>query len=195
MPAVAPAPAIENGYVTYGSLNYFPTASKPALDLWAAVLAAKAESRLILNVPSGAARQRVEDHFAARNVSPDRLEFVFTATRNEMVRVYQRVDILLDPIPCNGLMSSCDGLWMGLPLVTLTGPAGTGGVGRSIVSNIGLPELAAESSEQYVNLAADTDRWLQQRPQLRQRMADSPLMDSRGYARDVEMAFREMYHL
>ena len=120
-----------------------------------------------------------------------------TCRRPEYLKLYQRMDIGLDPVPCNGHTTSLDAFWMGVPTLTLVGKTVVGRAGWSQLCNLGLKELAAETPEQYVALAArlagDLPRLQELRGTLRQRMLRSPLMDAKRFARHVEQAYRQMW--
>ena len=107
---------------------------------------------------------------------------------------YQDFDLCLDPCPYTGGVTTMDALWMGVPVITLAGRTGVGRSGVSILSNVGLPELIAQTPEQYIDravaLAGDLDKLSELRGGLRQRMQESPLMNGKQYAADVEAAFR-----
>jgi predicted O-linked N-acetylglucosamine transferase (SPINDLY family) len=107
------------------------------------------------------------------------------------------VDIALDTFPYHGTSTTCDALWMGVPVVTLAGQSHVSRVGLSLLSNIGLPELVATTVDEYVgvavNLATDRDRLKRLRLTLRERMQNSPLMDSPTFARNLEAAYRQMW--
>ena len=113
------------------------------------------------------------------------------------LQTYSEIDIALDPFPYAGGITSLDALWMGVPLVTLSGETAVGRGGRSILTNIGLPELIAHSTEQYariaLDLAKDANRLQQLRSGMRERMQASPLLDANGFARDVEAAYRQAW--
>ena len=106
-------------------------------------------------------------------------------------------DIGLDPFPCNGGTTTCDALWMGVPVVTLAGRTAVGRGGVSILSNLGLPELIAQTPQQYIQIASDLPmdaaRLGELRRTLRQRMRASPLMNAPRFARNVELAYRQMW--
>jgi predicted O-linked N-acetylglucosamine transferase (SPINDLY family) len=110
---------------------------------------------------------------------------------------YHQVDIALDPFPYNGTTTTCEALWMGVPVVTLRGDRHAGRVGASLLTQVGLPDLIAASVEEYVEIAAalagDAARLSDVRRSLRQRMAASPLCDGRAFARKIESAFRSMW--
>jgi predicted O-linked N-acetylglucosamine transferase (SPINDLY family) len=110
---------------------------------------------------------------------------------------YQRIDVALDPFPYGGGTTTCDALWMGVPVVSLAGQTAVGRGGVSILSNVGLPELIAQTPEHYVQVAAklaqDLPRLSQLRATLRERMQASPLMNAPRFARNVEAAYRTMW--
>ena len=107
-------------------------------------------SRLLLQAPAGRARQRVIDRFVAGGIAKERLEFVGMQGWEGYLESLSRLDVALDPFPYGGGITSCDAIWMGVPVVTLSGETAVGRGGRSILSNIGLPELVAETPEEYV---------------------------------------------
>lgn len=163
------------------------------MSLWARVLEAVENSRLLVHCPQGSHRDGVLDIFQRHGVSPQRLELVGYQSWADYIQTFGRIDVALDPFPYGGGITTCDGLWMGVPTVTLSGRTAVGRGGRSILANIGVPELTAHSQQEYVHLAADFDRWIQLRPALRDRMLASPLMDAPRLARDVEAAYARMW--
>jgi predicted O-linked N-acetylglucosamine transferase (SPINDLY family) len=196
-PEIAALPAEGAGFVTFGCLNNFAKVSPAALDLWAEILQATPQSRLLLHAPAGSCREEVVRRFECREVSAERLEFVGAQPWDQYVRCVQRIDIGLDPFPYGGGITTCDALWMGAPVVTLSGKTAVGRGGCSILSNIGLPELMAKTPEQYVqiavSLAADLSRLNTLHSSLRNRMEASPLRDAKRCARDIEAAYRQMW--
>jgi predicted O-linked N-acetylglucosamine transferase (SPINDLY family) len=194
-PPIAPAPLLANGFPTFGCLNSFAKASPSFLDLCAQILGSHPRSRMILYCPPGAHRSGVLQRFATRGVDADRIEMLGKQPWLDYIRTYNRIDIALDPFPHGGGITTCDALWMGVPVVTLSGQTAVGRGGRSILSNLGLPELVANSREEYAHLVGDFGRWIQLRGDLRERMSASPLLDSAAFARDVEQAYRQMWRL
>jgi protein O-GlcNAc transferase len=196
-PEVSLPPSLANGFITFGCLNNFAKVSGDALELWADVLSAVPGSRLLLSTGVGSHRKAVIDRFARRGISADRLELIGWQPWERYVQQLSSVDIALDPFPYNGGITSCDALWMGVPVVSLSGRTAVGRAGRSILSNIGLREMVADTPEGYiqiaVGLANDQPRLRELRATLRQRMEQSPLMDAPRFARDVEAAYRQMW--
>ena len=131
-------------------------------------------------------------------VEVGRVEFMGKVpTLAEHLGSYGRVDIALDTYPYHGTTTTCEALWMGVPVVTLAGRTHASRVGVSLLTNAGLPELIANTAEQYVEIAAklagNTARLAELRANLRGRMASSPLMDAPHFARNVEQAYRQMW--
>ncbi|MGD0389409.1 MAG: tetratricopeptide repeat protein [Tepidisphaeraceae bacterium] len=196
-PDPAPPPAATVGYVTFGCLNKFVKVSPPALDLWAEILRGVPQSRLIVHSHPGAHLDAVRERFAGKGISPDRLEFPGWQPWAQYARTYGRIDIALDPFPWGGGITTCDALWLGVPVVSLVGRTAVGRGGASILANVGVPELIAPAPEQYVQiateLAKDLPRLAELRRTLRGRMLASPLMDGPRFARNVEAAYRQMW--
>ena len=130
-------------------------------------------------------------------IDPRRIEFVGFMPVANYFQEYQRIDVALDPFPYGGGTTTCDALWMGVPLISRQGRTAVSRAGFSILSNIGLPELVGNSPEQYVQIAADLagdlPRLAHLRATLRQRMERSPLMDARQFTHDLENAYRTMW--
>jgi predicted O-linked N-acetylglucosamine transferase (SPINDLY family) len=190
-PEVGPQPAAVLNRITFGCLNNFCKVSDAALALWARVLDATPGSRLLLLAPPGVARQRVLKFLG------DRVDFVESQPRREYLLTYQRIDLGLDTIPYNGHTTSLDSLWMGVPVVTLIGKTAVGRAGFSQLSNLGLSDLAAESPDQFVKIAAslvgDLPRLRRLRWTLRQKMRASPLTDAGKFTRSIEAAYRSVW--
>jgi predicted O-linked N-acetylglucosamine transferase (SPINDLY family) len=190
-------PALQNGFVTFGCLNQFAKVSPTALDLWVRILQAIPESRLVIQAQPGSHLESVRDRFLQGGIAATRLEFVPRVPRADYFRRYLQLDLGLDPFPYNGHNCTIESLWMGVPVVTLAGRTAVARGGVSILSNAGLPELIARSTEEYVNiavgLARDHERLAELRRGLRTRMLASPLTDGKGYTAAVEAAFRVMW--
>ena len=195
--AVVPLPAQEGGSVTFGCLNNFCKVSDPVLTAWTRLLRALPDSKLLLYAKEGSHRDRVVDRFRADGVNPLRIEFTGKVQAEAYFAMYDRIDIALDTFPFGGGTTTCDALWMGVPVISLAGKTGVGRGGLSILSNIGLPELVARSEDQYVHLAAglahDHSRLGHLSSTLRERMERSPVMDAPGFARNIESAYRRMW--
>ena len=196
-PPARELPMASNGQVTFGCLNSFAKVSAPALQTWAELLARVPRSRLIVHAPAGPHRDRALHIFHQRGISDDRVEFVPRMSIEEYFAAFGRIDIALDPFPCPGGTTTCDGMWMGVPVITLAGDCAARRGGVSLMSLIGLPDLIADTAAQYIEvasaLAGDSDRLSDLRRTLRERMRRSPIMGEREFARDVERCYLEMW--
>lgn len=196
-PAVGPLPARTNGYVTFGCLNNFGKVNPATLQLWARVLSAVPQSRLVLLSALGGHRTRVLTNFQNLGVSAERIDFIGLQSRQNYLAAYHRIDVGLDTLPYNGHTTSLDSYWMGVPVVTLVGKTTVGRAGWSQLSNLRLIELAAHSSDEFVGiavtLAQNLSRLTEMRASLRERMRGSPLMNGPAFARDVENAYRVIW--
>ena len=194
---VAKLPAATAGHITFGCLNNFGKVSEAALLTWVRLLEALPGSRLVLSAKQGSHRERVRQLFAQRGVSPERVEFVDRLGMMDYFRLYDGIDVALDPFPHCGGTTTCDALWMGVPVVSLIGTTAANRGGLSILSNAGLPQLAVADTTDYVrcavDLANDLSRLKDLRATLRQRLRSSPLLDAPGLARAVEAAYRSMW--
>jgi predicted O-linked N-acetylglucosamine transferase (SPINDLY family) len=194
---VQPPPAVNTGAVTFGCMNEFCKINEPMLRLWANLLAAVPPSRLLVSAPKGSHRDRLLRILEANGVAPGRAGFVERAPLADYFALYHTIDIALDTVPYGGGTTTCDSLWMGVPVVSLKGQRAVGRGGYSILSNIGLPELVASTPDDYVQIAAqlagDLPRLADLRLTLRQRMQRSPLMDAPRFARNIEAAYRRMW--
>jgi predicted O-linked N-acetylglucosamine transferase (SPINDLY family) len=201
MPAVTPLPALSGKPIIFGSLNILPKISPATIDLWSQVLSQIPNSRLILKsylglgIPSVA--KRLLDQFAAAGISPDRIELhAKIPSRAAHLSLYDRIDIALDTFPYHGATTTCEALWMGVPVITLAGNTHASRVGVSILNNAGFPQFVADSPQNFVQIAGT---WANNLPELakiraaiRPMMAKSPLLDAVQFARDVEAAYRTM---
>ena len=190
-PDVNPLPALAAGCVTFGCLNSFTKINDGVLALWKKALDAVPGSRILILSAEGAHRQQITEKLFGR------ADFTPWHPRPEYLKGYLQFDIGLDTFPYNGHTTSLDSFWMGVPVVTLVGQTAVGRAGWSQLSNLQLSELAAQSPDQFVqiaaNLAADLPRLAQLRSSLRDRMKNSPLMDAVRFTRNIEAAFRQMW--
>ena len=196
-PAVTALPAERNGFITFGCLNQFAKVTPPAWKLWVEILQTLPCARLIIQAQPGSHRDAVRALFRQGGIAETRLDFAARGPRRTYLERFQELDLGLDPFPYNGHTSTLDALWMGVPVVTLSGRTAVGRGGVSILANLGLPELVARTPEEYVAIAVawarDRVRLAALRGGLRQRMEASPLMNGRQFAADVEAAFGWMW--
>ena len=200
-PEVAPLPCLRSGYITFGSFNNLAKVSPEVIMVWAQILAAVPESHLLLKAKqlgNDETRDRYVHMFGAAGIAADRLELHSRLPQQaEHLALYSRVDIGLDPFPYNGTATTCEALWMGVPVVTLLGDRHAGRVGASILHRLKLDELVAESPDEYaalaLALATDLKRLSEMRASLRSRMLGSTLMDRQLFIRTLEHAFRRIW--
>jgi len=184
-----PAPVVRNGYVTFGTANDVYKWTPRTLGVWARVVAATPGSRFIFVRPEiGSKRLRaaVTAIFAEAGVSAERLEF--RPVRGPVRLAYADIDIALDTFPVTGGTTTCDAIWMGTPTVTLVGPAPYERVSSSIMTNLGLADLCAETVEDYVRIAVElagsSERIAELRGSLRTRIRVGALGQPRRFAAD-----------
>jgi predicted O-linked N-acetylglucosamine transferase (SPINDLY family) len=187
-PAVAPLPLARQGHVTFGCYNNLAKINERVVALWAKILKVLPGSRLRLQTrelgdASTCARYRAL--FKDEGVAAGRIELQGHAPHEQLLAAYAEIDIALDPFPYSGGLTTCEALWMGVPVVTLSGQGFCGRHSTSHLANVGLSELVTTTPEQYaaiaVALAQDPER------------AASPLCDATRYTRDLEAAYREMW--
>lgn len=193
---VAPLPAGVNGFVTFASFNRLCKMTDPVLAAWAKILAQTGNSRLALPASAIEHATFIErcEHFG---ISRTRLDLIGRSDRTNYFRACSRVDIALDPFPFNGSITTCDMLWMGVPVITLAGNSFASRRGVSHLRNVGMDELIAASTKEYVgkavSLASDRARLSEMRQSLRLRMAESPLTDRLLFTRNLETAYRAVW--
>ena len=197
---VQPPPVKRTGYITWGSLNNLNKVTSEVIEVWARLLQAVHGSRLFL-VASALANpsvgERVLRAFGDAGVDRDRLVLSPTQPPPDHLVLYHEIDIALDPFPYNGNTTSCEALWMGAPIVTLSGDRHASRVGTRLLSLIGLPELIADTEDAYVAIAAslahDVERLEVLRAGMRERLRTSPICDIETMTRAVEMAYRQVW--
>jgi predicted O-linked N-acetylglucosamine transferase (SPINDLY family) len=198
---VAPPPYQRNGYITFGSFNNPSKITPDVCALWARVLLSVPESKLFLKSKS-LAQKWVRDalivDFERLGVAADKLIFAsHSASHDEHLLRYGEMDISLDTFPYNGVTTSFDALWMGVPVVTMAGKRFISRMGVSILNNLGLECLIADTADEYVHIAAtlahDGQRLNELRTGMRSRMAASPLVDAKRFTCNLERAYRDMW--
>ena len=193
-------PVARNGHVTFGSFNALQKMSQGTVQAWVQILKAVPDAHLVLKslaFADEATRRAVQGRFAGAGIAPGRVEVLPPSDNTAFLAEYGRVDVALDPFPYNGGTTTCDALWMGVPVVTLAGERFCARMGVSILENVGLPELVAQAVAHYVrtavDLARDPSRITALRSALRPRMAASSLCDGERVTRELEDAYRSMW--
>jgi predicted O-linked N-acetylglucosamine transferase (SPINDLY family) len=201
-PPVAPLPALAAGFVTFGSFNNLAKVTPAVVSAWADVLRRVADSRLMLKsgaFADAATRRRYAGLFAEAGIAAQRLELLPQNAATDLhLAQYHRVDVALDPFPYNGTTTSCEALWMGVPVLTLAGRRHAGRVGASLLTGLGQGQLIAQDEADYVAraaaLAGDLAALAALRAGLRSRLAASALCDGRRFAQDMEAVYRGLWH-
>ena len=192
---------LHNKYITFGSFNSCSEIHPHIIKLWARILKANSKSRILLKFGVSTDHKLNEyyfNQFELRGINSDRIAICGWKPMDEHLGLYGQVDIALDTYPCNGFTTTCEALWMGVPVITLVGECHASRIGLSILNTVGLNFLAASTPEKYVTkaiaLAADYQALAQLRSSIRRQMKDSALCDAKGFARKVESAYRKMWH-
>ena len=192
-PAIRAAPSSRRGYVTFGSFNRLSKLSPAVRASWAAILRAVDGSRLLLKnaaFTDAQVRERFTAHFASLGIAAQRLELRPASPRAQMFSEYGDVDIALDPFPYNGGLTTCDALWMGVPLVCVLGDSMISRQSASLLHAAGLSDLVAADVGRYVAqavaLAGDGAMRATLRQTLRARLAASTLCDVAQFARRLQ---------
>jgi predicted O-linked N-acetylglucosamine transferase (SPINDLY family) len=199
-PNVSPVPSAATGRITFGSFNAMPKISERVIELWARILRQIPHSRLVLknrSLHDPDNQRSLREMFACRGIAEDRLVLLSTvASLSAHLERYSEIDVALDPFPYHGTTTTCEALWMGVPVVTLAGNTHRSRVGVSLLSNVGLQDLIANTPQQYeqlaIELARDIPRLTRIRSELRARMRGSPLTDSERFIRNLEAQYARM---
>ncbi|MEQ8770327.1 MAG: tetratricopeptide repeat protein [Phycisphaerales bacterium] len=199
--APAPKPDTGNERVVFGSFNATKKYTPQTLDAWAEILKRVPDAKLVLKhrrmrIPD--VQKHFRDELASRGVDPDRIDLRLAVDDTAgHLAVYDQIDIGLDPFPYNGTTTTCEALWMGVPVVGLAGDRHQARVGASLLHAVGLDELVGDSMESYtdkaVALAEDADRRRSLRAGMRERVANSILCDGPGFADRFERAVRGVW--
>ncbi|MFQ5642934.1 MAG: tetratricopeptide repeat protein [Thiogranum sp.] len=194
-------PSEKGRYVTFGSFNNFTKMTTEVLEVWASLLNSVPDSRLLLKnfaLSDPQVREHCYSVFEQFGVHRDRLELHDAVlSKGEHLKLYERIDVGLDTFPYNGTTTTCEALWMGVPVIVLEGDRHAGRVGASLMSTLDLRQLIAHDKDEYCSLAASLADNIRQRRKwrtsLRNIMEDSPLCDGPAFVRNLESAYRDMW--
>jgi predicted O-linked N-acetylglucosamine transferase (SPINDLY family) len=199
-PPVGPPPSLQNGYATFGSFNNLAKITPQVVAVWAEILRRAPTARLVLKyggLGDPTVKRRYLDLFAAQGVQPDRLELLPASSYSEYLAAYHQVDVALDPFPFSGSTTTCEALWMGVPVITCPGETFASRHSLSHLTSVGLTETIARDLDQYVelavSLAGDLPRLAALRAGLRQRMAVSPLCDGKRFAANLTALLQDVW--
>jgi predicted O-linked N-acetylglucosamine transferase (SPINDLY family) len=199
-PPVGPLPALGRGRATFGCFNNPAKITPQVIEAWAGILRRLPGARLVLKFKGWSdpcVARRFTAMFAAEGIEPQRLEMLGHSPHVELLAEYGRIDLALDSFPYSGGLTTCEALWMGVPVITCPGETFASRHSLSHLSTVGLTETIASDWDEYVELAValagDLPRLAALRAGLRERMAASPLMDAPRFARNIEAAYRAMW--
>jgi len=205
-PAEAPEinqnpPCMHNGYVTFGSFNNLAKINQEILEFWSRILKQIPNSKLVLKsrtLADPATKERFQSAFNKQGLSPERVElWDFIPSKSGHLGAYNQIDIALDPFPYNGTTTTCEALYMGVPVITLLGDRHSSRVSASILQSINHPELFGETKKQYLQTCRDLSKTPEKlreiRSSLRSEILNSPLCDKQRFAGDMEDLYRSIW--
>jgi protein O-GlcNAc transferase len=200
-PDIIPLPMKTNGYVTFVSFNNLSKVTPKVIKIWAKILKAVPGSKLLIKCKSlvyTGVRRRYLSIFRREFIDSDRLQLLDSiSSSQDHLAKYGQADIGLDSFPYNGTTTTCEALWMGVPIIALSGDRHASRVGASLLTQAGLGSLIAEDVDSYIEkavaLANDVSRLEDLRNTMRTRIYKSALCDSEGFAKNMEQAFLSMW--
>lgn len=200
-PDIGPLPARGKGWITFAAFNHFSKVTPETIATWSQILAKVSGSRLMIKshgLDHEDMQRDVRGMFERHGISPDRLELYGRLPGvHGHLDLFNQVDISLDTFPYNGTTTTCESLWMGVPVITLAGTAHVSRVGVSLLTSVGLTDMIASDRDDYVaravSLAGNLDLLDLLRTNLRGMMLRSPLLDTIGFTRNLEAAYRAMW--
>lgn len=197
---ISPLPALHNGYVTFASFNNTSKLNESVYDVWSQILLRVKNSRLLLKWRTFVDPEVVgfvKAKFSSRGVDPSNIHLECASFHADLFKEYAKVDIALDPFPFTGGLTSCEALWMGLPIVTLPQSRVVSRQTSTVMNTIGYREAIAENEADYidkaVNLAANLDELSLTRVSMRSKMQASSLMDLKGFTQNLENTLIDYY--
>jgi predicted O-linked N-acetylglucosamine transferase (SPINDLY family) len=200
-PPVGPLPAMAAGRVTFGSFNNPAKINPQVVALWARILHRRPGSRLIVKyfgLEDVGTAARFRQRFTDCGLGDEQVELSGGASHEELLASYNRIDVALDTFPYSGGLTTCEALWMGVPVVTWPGETFASRHSLSHLSTVGLTETIARDPDHYVELAVsladDLPRLAALRASLRDRMAHSPLCDGKRFAENLIGELRRLWH-
>ena len=200
-PDVVPLPALANGYITFGCFNNLAKVTPRVIATWCVILHRVPNSRMVLKTQQFSDQpttERVRDAFAAHDIGPERIELRGGSAHRAFMQQYNDIDIVLDPFPYSGGLTTCEALWMGVPTVAVPGEIFASRHSMSHLSNVGLPDWVAPDLDSYIELAvskaADIDSLADLRKGLRALVKTSPLCNAPRFGRNLGISLRAAWH-
>jgi protein O-GlcNAc transferase len=198
-PAVSALPRLRTGFTTFGSFNRLSKLTPAVIDAWTKVLLAIDGSRLVLKSRAfrdSRTRDRIAAAFRTRGLDPRRLELRADSPHRQMLDEYSGIDIALDPFPFNGGLTTCEAIWMGVPVLALRGDSLISRQSASLLCAANLEDWIVEGVEALVReaarRAADVPGLAQLRSELRTRVEASPLLDAGTFAERFGACLKRM---
>ncbi len=195
---VGRAPCLDSGHITFGAFNSFRKVNQEVLATWAELLKTAPGARLrIYGVPQGRTVDRLYDCFENLGVDIRRVDLMGLMDYDRYIQAYRDVDIALDTFPYSGGATTCESLWMGVPVVTLGGGGGFSRTSASFLTAIGLSELVTDAASGYIRIAADLagnqEKVVALRGSLRRLISESPVSDVTRFTRALEQGYAAMW--
>jgi protein O-GlcNAc transferase len=190
-------PAISNGYITFGCFNNLNKVTPKTIVVWSTILKTLPTAKIILISNNEVnIRSNVLNEFSLNDINKEQIIFLDFSDENHYL-LYHHIDIVLDPFPYNGGTTTCDGLWMGVPFITLEGKSTRSRMGVTLANNIGHPEWVAKNEAGYIEksikLASNISQLNQLRLSLRSNMENSPLMDENAFILCLEATYKKIW--
>ncbi|PAU94589.1 hypothetical protein CK503_07290 [Aliifodinibius salipaludis] len=199
-PDVQSLPAKENGYITFGCFNNPTKVNDVVLRKWAQIMRQVPDSKLCLKskqYDTASFRKQILEVMKEEDIAEDRVEFEGHTSHDDHLDAYNKVDIALDPWPYSGGLTTCEALYMGVPVITMPGPTFAGRHSTTHLMNAGLEQWVTDSWKEYtertVALANDWDALQEWRSILRGKLCNSAVCDSKRFGAHLSIAFREMW--
>lgn len=201
-PQIGPPPVLTRGFITFGCFNNLAKINDEVISVWCELLRKMPASRLVLknrSLSDNPTMKYYRDLFCTHGIDPQQIDFLPSSPHDQYLAAFNEIDISLDPFPFSGGTTSCDSLWMGVPVVTLYGQTALGRQGASINAQLGLQYLTAKTKEEYLDIALKTASDLEMlsrlRSNLRCSMEKSSLCDGKRFTRMWTQAVRDVWRM
>jgi len=200
-PPVLGLPALQRNFVTFGSFNNLAKITPQVLNVWATILNSIPNSRLVMKCKpfaSQAVQNRILEIFAQKGISSSRIDLLPLMPRNyDHLKAYETMDISLDSWPYSGTTTTCESLYMGVPVISLKGDCHAHNVGLSLLNQVGLTDWIANREEDYVQIAiresSNLERLQGIRSRLRSNMLESYLCDGTAFTKNLEQTYQKLW--
>jgi predicted O-linked N-acetylglucosamine transferase (SPINDLY family) len=197
-PDIRSLPFDRNGYITFGCMNNPSKLNKYVLSWWAQILKSLPHSRIVMRyhlLGDPLVNERLARVLRNAGIPPERFEM--KPGGHDFLSAYNDVDIALDSFPYNGTTTTCEALWMGVPVITIRGDRFVARVGASLLTHTGLSDLVAENPQQYIDkavaLAEDTDRLMRFREEARDILPQTAVYDPKRFVKHLERAYLDVF--